>query len=155
MALDITTVVTGATVTGLTSPTYTMTLDNPPSNNARQSIVSSVGGTQTGVRTHSPSDPFTMTITKPNQAAAYPRVSANGLKIGKTTRNKYTVLIRKGTVPLAGQPAEVSDIRVELNVVSGAEVNDKANIAAMLSLAAAHVNREANNWYLAATTGGI
>lgn len=155
MSLDLTTSVNGVAVTGLTSPTYTLTADSPPANNARQSLVTALGGTQTGVRTHSPSDPFTITVTKPNQAASYPRVSANGLKIGKTTRNKYTVLIRKGTVPLAGQPAEVSDIRVEFNVVSGAEVNDKANLAASLSLLAGWATREANNLFTMETTGSV
>lgn len=151
---DLTTLITGVAVTGLTSPTYTLTADTPPTNNARQSIVTTLGGTQTNVRTHSPSDPFSITATKPVVPVAYPKANAQGV-LGKVGRNKYAFLLRKGTYPLVGQSPQVSDLRIEFNVVSGADVNDKVNLAALLSAGAALLTREANNLYVAGTTGSI
>lgn len=152
MPLDITTTVTGLAIGGLTAPTYTLTADSAQ-NNSRQSIVTALGGTQTGVHTHSPSNPFSINVTKPQNAAAYPRLTSNGTKVGKTGRNRYTTLIRMGTVPIVGQPTEISDIRIEENIVSGAEVNDTANLAAMYSFAGAWFTREAANLLNRAKTG--
>jgi len=65
MTISYTNPVTGAAQTGLTSPTYTLVADIAPDVNGRQWAVSALGGTQTGVRTHSASDPFTITVMRP------------------------------------------------------------------------------------------
>lgn len=152
--LDLTTTITGTAVGGLTAPTFTLTTDQSPSNNSRQSIVTALGGTQTGVRTHSPSDPFSITVVKPVVPVSYPKANLQGV-LGKAGRNKYSILVRKGTIPLVGQNPQISSVRIDFDVVSGAEVNDKANIAAMLSAAAAYGLRELANEYLMVTTGSI
>jgi hypothetical protein len=154
MALDITTSITGVVLNGFSAPTYTLALDTPPANNAKQSIVTALGGTQTGVRTHTPSDPFSITVSKPVIPVPYPKTNLQGV-VGKAGRNKYVMLIRKGTLPLTGQSPQVSDLRIETNVVSGADVNDKANLAALYSAGAALLNREAANLLVASTTGSI
>lgn len=154
MTINISTAVTGTVLNGFTTPGYTLAADTPPSPNAKQSIVSALTGTQTGVRAHSPSDPFSITVTKPLIAVPYPKANVNGF-LGNAGRNKYTIYVRKGTIPLAGQNAQVSDLKIETNVVSGAEVNDKANLAALYSLASALLAREAAGLLDTATQGNI
>lgn len=151
---DLSTTINGVVVNGFTAPTYSLTADTGPTSSSRQAIVATIGGTQTGVRTHSPSDPFSIAVSKNPIPVAYPKANLQGV-VGKTGRNKYTILLRKGTIPLAGQVAQVSDLRIETNVVSGAEVNDAANLAAMYSAGAAFLTREAANLLVAAKTGGI
>lgn len=151
---DITTPITGVAISGLTSPTYTLAADMAPNNASRQSIVVALGGTQTGVRSHSPSDPFSFTVSKNPIPAPYPKLGLNGLA-SKTGRNKITILVRKGTIPLAGQVPQVSDLRIETNVVSGAETNDKANLAALYSAGIALLQREKDNLFTGAQTGSI
>lgn len=154
MALDLTTAVTGVVIGGFTTPGYTLSADTPPTPNSKQSIVSALTGTQTNVRAHSVSDPFTITVTKPLTAVPYPQVATNGT-LGRAGRNKYTTLIRKGTIPLVGQAPQVSEVRIEAQIVAGADVNDAANLAAMWSLAAAFAQREAANYLVMSRTGGI
>lgn len=60
MAYSPSSPVTGGTQTGLTSPTYTLTADIAPSALGKQHAVTALGGTQTGVRTSSAADPFTV-----------------------------------------------------------------------------------------------
>lgn len=152
MPLDITTAVTGVVIGGFTAPTYTLTQAVSPYINGRKSVVSAIGGTQTGVRTHAPSDPFTILATTPIQPAPYPKLSSNGT-LGKVGRNKYTAAFQKGVIPLVGQSPQLADMRIESNIPSGAEVNDAANIAAMYSLSAAWCTREAANWLALAKLG--
>lgn len=151
--MDLSTTITGVVLNGFTAPTYTLTADQTVAN-AKQSVVTGLGGTQAGVRTHTPSDPFSITVTKPVVPVSYPKANLQGV-LGKAGRNKYVILVRKGTIPLVGQVPQVSDVRIETNVVSGAEANDVANLAAMFSAAAAYLNREAANLLTTAKTGTI
>ena len=65
MAISLTSPITGAAVTGLTSPTYTVAVDTPPNTWSKQWAVTALGGTQTGVDTSSSaSRPFTLTDRK-------------------------------------------------------------------------------------------
>lgn len=154
MAFDISTSITGVVLNGFTTPGYSLTADSNPSPNSRQAIVTALTGTQSGVRTHSPSDPFSITVSKPVVPVSYPRANAQGI-LGKAGRNKYTIYLRKGTIPLVGQAPQISDLKIETNVVSGSEVNDVANLAALYSAGAALLQREANNLLTAAKTGSV
>lgn len=151
MPINITTAVTGTVLNGFTTPGYTLTEDRGPNNWTKQSIVSALTGTQTGVRTHSPSDPFTISVSKQAQPVGAPKAGYNGV-LGKVGRNKIEFFFRKGTIPLAGQAAQVSDLRITTNVVSGAETADVANLAALYSMASALLAREASNLLDAAKT---
>lgn len=155
MPLDITTVVTGTVLNGFTAPTYSLTADTAPLINSRQSIVTALGGTQTGVRTHAPSDPFSVTVVKPLRYLPMPRANNVTGVVGQVGRNRTLIKVRKGTLPLASQNAQVSEINVESLIVAGAEVNDTANIAAMYSFLSALFAREAANVLNAVKTGNI
>lgn len=137
MSIAISSPITGAVQTGLTSPTYTVTPDvAPPGNPGEQVAVTALGGTQTGVASHSVSSPFTMNFTRP----ASPRVLGNpnpttGI-VGQVPMNTYKVITRKGVTPLAGQPIKVMNITTTIDVPAGSDLADPLSIKAALS---AHV----------------
>lgn len=134
MTINFTSPVTGAAQTGLTTPTYTLTADVAPDANARQQAVTALGGTQTGVRTHSASDPFTITSFRPKvfQALGKPNPVTGVIKY--VPMNRYRVLTRKGVLPLAGQASVPSMIDTIFSIPAGSDTADSANLRAALSL---------------------
>lgn len=134
MAISITSPVTGAAQTGLTSPTYTVVADTaPPGNPGRQVAVTGLGGTQTSVTAHAVSSPFTSNVTRP----ASPKVLGNpnpvtGV-ISNVPMNTYKIITRKGVVPLAGQPVKVMSAVTTVDVPAGADTADPNNVRACLS----------------------
>jgi hypothetical protein len=133
MSVSLTTPVTGSAQTGLTSPTYTIVSDTAPSALGRQWAVTALGGTQTGVRTHSASDPFTITVERPATFRAVPSVVA-GSSLPQVPRNKYVLRVRKGVVPVVGQAAQPALLELVMNVPAGSDTSDSANLRAALSL---------------------
>lgn len=132
MSFAPTTPVTGGAQTGLTSPTYTITVDVAPDVNGKQYAVTALGGTQTGVTSHSVSSPFTMTYTRPKVLKALPQIGLNG-QYGSIPNNSHKILLRKGVTPAAGQPARVMSVSVVVDVPAGSETYDSANVRAALS----------------------
>jgi len=133
MTIAVTTPVTGATVTGLTSPTYTIVSDTPPSVNSKAWAITALGGTQTGVDIHSTSKPFTFTVSRPANVRQAPVPNSNGL-IGNSPRNVYSAVTRKGGVPVAGQAPQVIIIRTEISVPSGVDTYEPEELKAAVSL---------------------
>lgn len=133
MAIAIPATITGATVTGLTSPTYSTTADTPPDINAKQSIVSAVGGTQAGVTTHSVSSPFTVSAWRPKNFNVLGKPNPTTGLISNVQKNTYKVLTRKGVSVAANQPFQVALVRTELDVPAGADSYDIANLRAAIS----------------------
>lgn len=125
--------VTGAAQTGLTSPTYTTTVDTAPDVNAKQVAVTALGGTQAGVTTHTVGSPFTISFWKPKIAALLGRASPVTGLIDRVPNNTYKLVTRKGVVPAANQPAKTMVIRTEVDVPAGADTYDAANIRAAIS----------------------
>ncbi|DAD52805.1 TPA_asm: coat protein [ssRNA phage SRR7976356_3] len=134
MTINITTPVTGGAQTGLTSPTYTLVIDTAPDANARQQAVTALGGTQASVRTHSASDPFTITSFRPKNFAALGKPNPVTGVIKYVPYNKFRLLTRKGVYPLSGQPITVFMIDTLFQVPAGADTADPANLRAALSL---------------------
>lgn len=128
--------VTGAAQTGFTSPTYTLTQDVAPDVNGKQHAVTTIGGTQTGVRTHSVSDPFTLTATRPKNPRVLPTPNPVTGKYGSIPRNSYTFLVRKGVNYAANQAPDLMIARLSIDVPAGADAYDAANVRAALSLLA-------------------
>jgi hypothetical protein len=134
MTINITSPVTGTAQTGLTSPTYTLVSDVAPDINARQQAVSAVGGTQTGVLTHSASNPFTVTSFRPKvfQQLGKPNPTTGVIKY--VPMNQFRLLTRKGVLPLAGQAYVPAMIDTIIKIPAGADTADAPNLRAMLSL---------------------
>lgn len=124
--------VTGGAQTGFTSPTYTIAQIPAPDVNGKQYAVTALGGTQTGARIHSPSDPFTINFVTP-KVTATPGVPVNGV-LGPQKRNVHKLIGRAGLIPVAGQAPQIGTVTVEISLPAGSESADAAKVKALLSL---------------------
>lgn len=124
--------VTGATITGLTSPTYTLVSDTPPSATSKQFAVSAIGGTQTGVIAHSLSSPFTHTMFRPANYKVLGQPSPNGV-VRSFPRNVFEVLTRKGLGVLLNQPIQTGMCRTSFSLPAGSDTYDINSVRAMIS----------------------
>lgn len=133
MAVTLTSPITGAAQTGLTSPTYTHVTDVAPDSNGRQVAVTALGGTQTGVITHSVAAPFTITAVRPKVFKSLGKANPVTGLISNVPKNVYKCLTRKGVLPLAGQPYQTMLITTVIEVPAGADLADAPNVRAALS----------------------
>jgi len=134
MTVSITSPVTGAAQTGLTSPTYTHVNDQAPDNNGKQVAVTALGGTQTGVSVSSGSNPFTTTFVKPKVLKGLSAVDPVTGVLRSIPRNEYHLITRKGAVPLSGQAPVIAQVKTTIVVPAGTDVASPAEIRAMLSM---------------------
>jgi hypothetical protein len=134
LSYSLSTPVTGAAQTGFTSPTYTIVSDQAPDVNAKQYAVTALGGTQAGVTVHSVSSPFTTNMWRPKVFQNLGKPNPTTGLISKVPRNTYKLITRKGVLPLAGQPFQNLVITTIIEVPSGSDTADAANIRAALSL---------------------
>lgn len=125
--------VTGAAVTGLTSPTYTLTTDVAPSINGKQYAVTAVGGTQTGVDTHTVSKPFTLSFFRPLNLRVLPQANPVTGVIKNVPMNTYKFITRKGVLPAASQNAMVARITTTIEIPAGADTYEPEDLKAMIS----------------------
>ncbi len=133
MAFAPTTPITGATQTGLTSPTYTIAADANPDTNGKQYYVSALGGTQTGVLAHSVAAPFTLAMFRPKALKSLSPVNPVTGVLRNVPMNTYKVNTRKGLLPLAGQSYKTGMITSVLDIPAGADLADPLSVRAMIS----------------------
>lgn len=134
MTISITSPLTGASQTGFTSPTYTLTDDIAPSNNGIQYVVSALGGTQPAeVDTHSVSRPFTITVFRPKTFKLLGNPNPVTGVVASVPKNTWKILTRKGSTPLSGQPSKNAMISTIIDVPAGTDTADPDNLRAMLS----------------------
>lgn len=134
---------TGQTgVTGLTNPTYTLTEGTPSVPNARQFVVTALGGTQTGVETHTASNPFEITAYRPLVYKALGDLS-NGSP-SAFPKNTYSIVARKGLEVYSGI-RRIGMIKIVIDIPAGSEVTDPESVSAMFVAIASvlHVNAAA------------
>jgi len=147
--------VVGAPVSGLTSPTYTVTADQPPNTYSKQYYVSAIGGTQTGVDTASSAGkPWTFTFSRPPVIKTLNAVDTTGV-IRQVGFNTYSMLMRRGAIPLAGQSVRVQNWRSEMPVLVGADSADTANVKAACSSFFGMGYDQASNLAVAMLTGSL
>lgn len=132
MTIAFTSPVTGSAQTGLTSPTYTNVAMSAPDVNAKQIAVTALGGTQTGVDSHSVARPFTVAFWWPKILRVLPSLNSSG-QLPSVPMNVYKVITRKGVTPLAGQPSKTMIITSTIEVPAGSDLADPANVRAALS----------------------
>lgn len=133
MTIAVTSPVTGAAQVGLTTPTYTVIADTPPEMTAKQWAVTVLGGTQSGVRIHSSSDPFTFTAFKPKVFQSLGKAHPVTGVVKFVPFNRFRGLTRKGVIPLAGQPVTTMFIDTSFSVPAGSDTADAPNIRAACS----------------------
>ncbi len=144
--------ITGSTVTGLTTPGFTLTADGAADAFTAQSAVTALTGTQTGTQVHSVSQPFTVTVRRQRSLKVLGKANLNGF-ISSVGRNVYTVLFRKGVLPLAGQPYSIALARFETEVPAGSEVADPANLKSFASFIGGFINTNASGMFATWTDG--
>lgn len=148
--------VTGGAQTGFTSPTYTIVQEvGPDQVNGKQHYVSALGGTQTGVTIHTVASPFTVFFSKPKVLKTLQAVAGQLGLIKNVPRNKYKFIVRKGVVPLAGQPSDIAIFRGEFEIPAGAEAADPANIRALTSMVVGILNQTSSGLGDTFITGAV
>jgi hypothetical protein len=125
MSVTLTSPITGAAQTGLTSPTYTHVPDFPLDVNSKQVAVTALGGTQGGVTAHSVDKPFTLTFKRP-KVLKTPSSGANA-------RNNYELLTRKGVNVAALSDPKIAIMRTTIEIPVGSESLDPSSLRAMIS----------------------
>lgn len=133
MTVALTSPITGAAQTGLTAPTYTLVADTPPAQNAKQWAVTALGGTQTGVTSHSVASPFTISVFRPNVSQTLQPVDPVTGVLRRVGYNTYKVITRKGVLPLAGQAFKNAVFTTTLEVPAGSDTADSEDLRAALS----------------------
>lgn len=134
MTVSLTSPVTGAAQTGLTSPTYTIVVDTPPTAQSKQWAVTALGGTQAGVNPHSVAAPFTTAVFRPAVFKSLSPVNAATGQLRGVPINTYKVNTRKGVLPLAGQPYKDARITSNIDIPAGSDIADPSSLRAMISM---------------------
>ena len=133
MAFAPSTPITGSTQTGLTSPTYTIAQDSNPDNNGKQYYVSALGGTQTGVNSHTVASPFTLSMFRPKVLKGLSPVNPVTGVLRSVPMNTYKVITRKGVLQLAGQSSKTAVLKTELDIPAGSDLADPLSLRAAIS----------------------
>lgn len=133
MTISVSSPVTGAAVSGLTSPTYTLSTDTSPAANIRQWAVTALGGTQTGVTVHGVSSPFTISALRPLIYKVLGFVDPSKGIRGTVAKNVHKVITRKGVIPLSGNSPQVMIMTTEISVPAGADLADPLSVKACIS----------------------
>jgi hypothetical protein len=144
MSISLSSPVTGATVAGLTSPTYSVAADQAPNVLSKQWYVSAIGGTQTNVdASSSASKPWTFTFTRPAKMKTLNAVDNTGV-VRNVGFNTYEYLMRRGFLPLSGQAVRTANWRASMPVPAGADTADAPNIRAAVSSFVGVLNQQAS-----------
>jgi len=152
MAISLTTI-TGASVSGLTSPTYDVTADVAPNPHSKQWAVTSIGGTQTGVDAGSTaSRPWTLTFTRPQSVRQLNAIDNSGV-LRTVPMNEYGFIGRKGMTPLTGQASKTSIWRFSASVPAGADTYDIPNLKAAGSSFVGALNQQISGFCDTMVTG--
>jgi hypothetical protein len=125
--------ITGAAISGLTSPTYTIVTDTAPNINGKQYAISALGGTQANVEVNSVSKPFTITFFRPAQLKTLPQANPVTGVIKNVPMNTYKLITRKGVQPAANQNAMVARITTSIEVPAGSDTYEPEDLRALLS----------------------
>lgn len=153
MAISLSSPVTGAAVTGLTTPTHSYVTDYPPNAWSKQFACNAIGGTQAGVDTGtSASKPWTLMAYRPQNIRVQSSVDANNV-LRMVPMNEYGLVQRRGLYPLAGQPPKTAVFRASFAVPAGAELADTANLKSAVSSFIGALWQQSNGIYETLATG--
>jgi len=103
-----------------------------PGTNGKLNYVTALSGTQTGVRVHSVSDPFTVSCFAPAAPKGLGPMNSNGIYVN-VPKNVYGISTRKGAIPAANQPAQTLEVDTRIRVPAGSDSYDPASARAALS----------------------
>lgn len=143
MSVNLTTV-TGATVPGFTTPTYTPTSDIAPAINAKQWAITSTGGTQVGVDVNTVSKPFTFSFFRPAILKALPQANPVTGVVKNIPLNTYKAITRKGAAPSANQASQMVKITTIIEVPAGVDTYEPEDLKAAWSLHVGALNQQSS-----------
>jgi hypothetical protein len=155
MALSPTSPLTGGAQADLTSPTYTLVSDTAPNAHSKQWYVSALGGTQTGVTTHTVGSPFTLTVERPAQLRQIGSANPVTGVISNIPNNVYTVRVRHGATPAVDQSTRNVLVETRILVPAGTETYDTVNVQAAISLLVGALSDLSSSLGSTAETGSI
>lgn len=135
--------VTGAPNTGLTTPTYTLSLDKAPTYLGIQHAVTSLGGTQTGVSTNSPLLPFTVNLIRPASLKQLAAIRTGSNQLLSNNRNKWRMVFRKGCLLAASPVYGQANVGIDFDLPAGMEVTASPELRALMSLIGGILNSNA------------
>jgi len=142
MTISLSSPVTGAAQTGFTSPTYTVTADQPPQANAKQWAVTAVSGAGNTPRLHANGDPFTATYFKPLVYKFLGILNAVGIPT-RVPRNVDKWVFRKGVLPHTSLNPQPAIVTITIDRPAGCEANNPVDLRALLSFAYGVVSQQA------------
>jgi len=141
MTTALTTPVTGGAQTGFTTPTYTLVADQATAINMKQWAVTAVSGAGNTPAVHSGSSPFTLSFWKPLIFKILGKTNPVTGLLPSVPINVYKFIVRKGVVPLAGQPSVTAYVKCEIGIPSGADTVSPVDLRAMMSAAVGGLNQ--------------
>lgn len=144
MSFAPSTPVTGAAVTGLTSPTYTIAADTAPTQFGKQYVVTALGGTQTDVSVHSVASPFLVSLTRPSAFKPLSLVNPSTGRLTSVPRNAWKMIFMKGATPLDGQAPVAILARMEFLIPAGVDAADPNEVRAFMSFIGGLLNIQAS-----------
>ena len=147
--------ITGATVTGLTTPTYTHVADVAPNINGKQYAVTALGGTQTGVDINTVSKPFTITFFRPPQLRTLPQANPVTGVIKNVPVNTWKLVTRKGAVPAVNQVSQVARVTTIFEIPAGTDTYEPEELNALISAHAGVLWAQADGIATSVRTGVI
>jgi len=134
MTIVFTSPIVGGAQTGFTNPGYVVVPDaSAPNPRTRQVAVTSLDGTQVGVRTSTVSDPFTASYTPPAAPKGLPMVNSLTGRYPQIPFNVHQFNFRKGVNFAANQSPLGAWAELRIGLPAGAEY-DAANVRALASL---------------------
>lgn len=158
MAFSPTSPITGAAVTGLTTPTMTFVEDQAPNGNQRKFVVTQLGGTQTGCEVHSNASPYYVLVTRPAQSKPLPRINPQTGQYVSVPKNEYRVQFFKGATIGSTVPQEdviLMDARFRVPAGIDLAANDTEELKTLLSFIGGFFYSNASGLYDLITTNLI
>lgn len=153
--MEISSPVTGAAVTGLTSPAFTLVGVNSDYR-TRKYYVSQLGGTQPGVVPHNIAKPFTIEVQRP-ATIKYPSASVLDTvgNISTVPKNRFDVKTEKGIDVNAAGGVGVSYAGAYASIPVNGTVQDLMSIKSQLSLTVGTLVAEIDDWIADMESGTV
>lgn len=133
MAIALTGPTAALTTNKITTGTYTFAADMASDTRSKVFVVTTLGGTQTGVLTHSVDAPKQVIFKKPAaflQPSGYNTTTGRYSKVPKNT----TRIIGRGSCNVAAGQVEVIPMILDIGIPAGSMTYDRANVEASVAM---------------------
>lgn len=143
MTISLTGPTAAITAGGLTAATYTFTADMASDLRSKVYVVTAVGGTQSGVNTHTVDSPKQFIVKKPATFLQPSSYNVTTGRYGKVPKN-VTRVIGRGSANVATGQVELIPMTLDIGIPAGAFTFDRPNVEAsvLMFLAALYDQKE-------------